>query len=502
MQIEFYEFAKKRNSTKLVNVQGDIFNNCELKGTTNMVEPTIIMNGIPANWSTKWNYCWIPLFDRFYFINNWTWVNGVWECSMICDVLASYKTEIGESSEYIARSSFTYNGEIMDTFYPTTTQVQNSMQSVPSFFSDNLNSGFYVVGVIGKESTATQGAITYYQMSANALAGLRAYLLSPTFLQDAGVSNLSDFVPADAVKVIYNPFQYIVSCQWFPLPASAIDSSYKTTVSTMNIGWWTTAVIGYNFEMIKSNIPSYVHSEYITIYPHPMSGTKGRYLDHAPYTTRILRFPPFSEVEVPDEYFDMVRGDKLELELAVDFITGLSYLNLYCVTNLNVRAMQLARLSTKLSVDIQLAQIGIDYIAQHTSVIQHSLDMGNALSSVAGALMGMASPVSAGQQLGNAIVNNEEFSFYDYLRAGAPQLLTAGSNGSLAAFQQDGALCCTFFMPVQEDNARFGRPLCDVEQISDIPGFIMVKSPQVVFPCLETERTMIAQYMATGFFYE
>ena len=57
------------------------------------------------------------------------------------------------------------DGLIEDTAYIAKAQVTTNMQQLPEFYVRAMTAGFYVVGIIGKDSTATQGAITYYQMT-------------------------------------------------------------------------------------------------------------------------------------------------------------------------------------------------------------------------------------------------------------------------------------------------------------------------------------------------
>ena len=98
MNIIFYQFAKRNNSTKIVNTTGTTLT-CQLKAETDMINPVLEINGVPAAWNPIWNYCYIAAFSRYYFINNWRWMNGIWACECAVDVLASWKTDIGNLSE-------------------------------------------------------------------------------------------------------------------------------------------------------------------------------------------------------------------------------------------------------------------------------------------------------------------------------------------------------------------------------------------------------------------
>ena len=502
MNITFYQFSKRTNSTKIVNVSGTTLT-CELKGTTTIFNPTLVIKEVPAAWNPIWNYCYIPGFSRYYFVDNWTWLNGVWECSLVCDVLASFKTEIGNMSEYVLRSSYEADPRITDDAYIVKAQAQTHMTLLPEFFVRVMTGGFYIVGIIGKESTATQGAITYYQMDADQMARLRAYLLSDTFLTDQGLTNLANFIPADATKVIYNPYQYIVSCMWFPLPMSAIDSTWKTSVSTIDFGWWNTGT-GFSAYRLASNVPYYQHGELISLTSHPQIA-RGEYINHSPYTSRVLRMSPFNEIQLPDAYFDT--GDKLYIELQVEFISGIGNLIVQARNSENNTRMLITRLTQKIGVDIQLAQVGTDYFGAYSqNLADNNYKFDNTfgqlsnvdLSSYSGAAK---SGWNIGVNIGKAITYNT-VAIGNYLNAKAPQLLTAGSNGSMLSLAQNNYLCETFYIAVDDDPAQLGKPLCKIRTLNTIPGYILVMSPDVSLSCFEVERTLITEFLTTGFFYE
>lgn len=507
MNITFYQFTKRTNSTKIVDVAGTTLS-CELKSSTSIFNPGLVINGVPASWNPIWNYCYIPGFSRYYFINNWTWLNGVWECACVCDVLASFKTEIGNLSEYVLRSSAESDMTILDSAYIAKTVTRPTIQQLPAFFNQGgLNSGFYIIGIIGKDSTATQGAITYYQMTPTEMARLRAYMLSDTFLSDQGLVQLADFVPADATKVIYNPFQYIVSCKWFPFNASVISSSWKDSVSVINFGWWTTGT-GYSAYRLKETVPSYERLETIILDEHPYAATRGTYLNHSPYTERILTFSPFGSIPLPDSVLNTAHD--LGLRLSVDFISGLGTLTLEAIDNEPpiVTSSIVGRLTANIGVDIQLAQVGIDYLGARVEQLRNA---GSLISNLASAGSGIdmssvgsaaSSAITAGMQAGYAIDTYEIAGMNNYLKAKAPQLLTSGSNGSLAAYSVNNYVSNIFYLPVDEDNPQLGRPLCRVKTLNTIPGFIMVRSPDVAIACFEVERALIVQFLSNGFFYE
>ena len=65
----------------------------ELRNQTSVLNPSIRIES--ADNIAGYNYCYIPEFGRYYYIVDITSVRTrVWEVSMRCDVLMSYKDEI------------------------------------------------------------------------------------------------------------------------------------------------------------------------------------------------------------------------------------------------------------------------------------------------------------------------------------------------------------------------------------------------------------------------
>lgn len=505
MEGVFYNFSKRHNSTKLPNDAPQTQLMLELKSATNIYNPTFIIKSMPANFYPIWTYCFVPKFQRLYFINNWTWLNGVWECSCICDVLASFRSEIGNLEEYIYRSSADYDGSIVDVMYPTTCNIETNQTPITNFFVNSLSGGFYVLGIISRESTASQGAITYYQMTPSQLSVFKSFLMSDFFLRNAGLDQLADFVPADAVKVIYNPYQYIASCTWYPFPDTAIPAEFKTSTTTVTFGWWDTGTASYPCYRLNANLPIYTDNRRFSIPWHPDSATRGDYLNHSPFTQRILRIPPFDDIVIPDEYFTYANFNDIDIEIQCDFLTGIGYMNVYSYEYGQGRTFLCARVSQKLGVDIQLAQIGTDYLGAKTVEYKAALNYVNSAAQAITSVDWMhpiSSSIQGGMDLATATMDYKYGYLEDYMKSSAPQLLTSGANGSLAAYKQTAYLQTTFYRPVTEDNTHLGRPLCDIRTIKDLPGYMVILNPDVDIDCFAVEKQMITSFLQKGFFYE
>lgn len=91
MKIIFYYNTSEKNKIgkTLINA---FETNCTLKSECKITEPEIV---VECESLVGYNFCYIPDFKRYYFINEMTSVrNGIWRIALSVDVLESYKIEI------------------------------------------------------------------------------------------------------------------------------------------------------------------------------------------------------------------------------------------------------------------------------------------------------------------------------------------------------------------------------------------------------------------------
>lgn len=103
MKINFYNCLddyNKLNKTLSNKIELDIV----LKERNNFINPNIILKNQITNFS--YNYCFIPSFNRYYFIENIEILsNNLILLSLKIDVLMTYKNDINNSFVTIAESS-------------------------------------------------------------------------------------------------------------------------------------------------------------------------------------------------------------------------------------------------------------------------------------------------------------------------------------------------------------------------------------------------------------
>lgn len=484
----FSGFAKKENSTKqpgsgitTLAVQGYFKDPCSVLNPVLKLE-RLALDAVPYGYT----YAQYVEGNKYYFIEDWVWAEGVWEVHMKEDVLATYKTAIGNQSEYILRTDSTvnFNGEIIDTTYPATTDVVTTSYALTNVFTSDLSVGCYIVGIISGGSSQAVGAISYYAMTSAQFGALKEKLFSDDNLEvmgiiDSGGQQLVQDLSQEVLKTLYNPYQYIVSCIWFPFGVSAITS--KTSVSQINIGWWEYSLSGHRLYAQTLELGN----EQCPITAHPQA-SRGSYLNYAPYTRRTI-IGRFGSVVVDTTCYSV--GDKINISYVIDLITGQCYARIASRTE---RAGEspiehlLAERNFLLGVPIQIAQVSTDYLGWTAAIVSTTAE-------------GMQQGIN--MNVGGAIATAAN-GIYNVLKTQQPQLETSGQNGSFLAPANVTHVVEQFYKIVDEDIAHRGRPLCEIRTINTLSGFILCAEGDIDISCYDNERKEIKRFLTTGFFWE
>lgn len=466
MQAIFYQFAKRTNSTKLPS-GGQEFG-IDLKAPCNIIDPEIKI--ATQNDPTGYNYCYLPTFSRYYWIKNWTYADGLWDASLTVDTLASYRDQIGNSTEYVTRSSAQYDGTISDGFYPASAKVQSVTTAFQGGFAETISGGFFVIGFIAKAANSI-GAITYAVMTPTNAKKLSAKLLTDVSYLSIDNTEISDSL----TKVLFNPYQYIVSCNYFPFDIAKI-TAHLPLVSSVDVGWWS---INIPCWILGEDNNKLTKSVSVSIPKHPQSASRGGYCNASPYTDYTIFLQPFGVI--PLDASKLWGAATLSIQYTVDLFTGDSILRMFTDTN------QLVHETTaKLGVPIQLSNITFD-VPSGGGLLQ---------TGIAAAFGGLQAALSGGSfsDVGNGILNAAQATNAD--------VASKGATGSTIAFDSVPYMVARFKILVDDNNEDHGRPLCKRVQLSTIPGYIMVDDPDIALAATAEEIDSVKSYLKNGFFYE
>ena len=489
--IMYTGFAKKKNSTKVppagttsITLTGTLKEPCSVLAPVFQIKRGAI-DAVPD----PYTYAYIAVFGRYYFVRDVTWRDGLWEISLEVDVLASYRTQIGNQSEYILRTNSdttNYDPMITDTLYPASNDISLYQYSITSAFASSISNGIYVVGIISGNDTNAVGAISYYAMTAAEFGNLKDALLSNDNLEtmeiiDSHGQMLINDMSKELFKAMYNPYQYIASCMWFPFGKSDISSS---AVTSIKIGWWTYPLSGNLItaqNIVLNEGPTTIHS-------HPQASSRGLYLNYAPYS-RCTVYGIFGATPLDLSYFDR-DDDTLIIRYIIDLITGQARVRIqsYKSSLSSPQHHNIVEKDFLCGVPIQLAQIATDYLGAAVAAVDTAANtVQNALSlNVGGAISSAAHGI------------------YNTLNASMPQLMTSGTNGSFIITNSNLETTFSYqhYQIVDEDITHKGRPLCQAKTINTLSGYVLCAEGDFDISCLAEERDMISNFLTSGFFWE
>lgn len=119
---------------------------CTFKNPTSIINPVIRIKASDTN-VLKGNYGYIPKFNRFYYVNNVTSINGdIWEISLHCDVLMSFRDDIIERNVLFNHSESNYNLYLNDGSLQMDSRPKVTWNKFPNSLT---NDGTYVLLLAG-----------------------------------------------------------------------------------------------------------------------------------------------------------------------------------------------------------------------------------------------------------------------------------------------------------------------------------------------------------------
>lgn len=501
--IKLYQFAKRTNSTKRPNDQTDkveVFDG-NIANATSMLTPTVIVDftslkvGNAAYNPLPWTYAFIVELQRYYFITNWTWANGVYYADLAIDVLATFRAEIYASNLYVLRAAKAFDGLVPDTLYPAVANVDHvtTTKGSPWATTFESNDGTFLVATMSGDRTSTAG-ISYYAMG---LSAFRTFMYN-TFNSADWLNIPASEISQSLQKVLFNPSQYVISVMWFP--KVLIGGGDTDPIDHVQVGWWPIP-IGGGYKLQGDLWES--GEQTITIPKHPQADDRGAWCNLSPYSTYSLEFWPFGQIALDSS--KLVGITTLKLSYVIDYLTGSATLR---VTG-NLTDSAIAITSAQLGVPISLAHITYD-LAQISSPATWIAASGAALLQNDGLLQGIKKFFSASSRE-EAMAGLPKGINADEVPAAIGNAIgavigsgqTSGANGSTAQLGLGMRVNADFMLLAPDDNEHNGRPLCTKALLSTLaPGFVKCQSGDIEVNCPAAERNAINTFLTGGVYLE
>jgi len=450
-------FAKPNNSTRIAAASNFTNYNGVLVEPCSIMKPLIKFEGVQV-WN--YNYAYISQFSRYYFIDDYYTENGFWYAQMTVDVLASFKTSIGSSTQYIERAANKQNAYALDMFYPTTGDFTETVQTVTSTTVDDFSDGCFALNVTGASDDIVATYMCPYADFKKVLKALYACGSDPDSWLNLGQG---------LINSIFDPMKHIGSVIWFPncwwMSGWAIEAN---AVTSLFIGLWALTGTGDDaFKIYK--VPGLLHNSKTVTFPkHPQAATYGKYLNLEPYSRYLFRDPVFGDIQLNAS--KMIDTASADFHKYTDPATG----------------QQLIILPDG---QYRTAQAGFLIPMEN-----NSLNVGGLLSSVgtaaAGLITGDVTSVVAGS-LG-AVTNFVQ-----------PVTTVTSQSGSLISHCVEEKLVGQFWKTSSQYPARFGKLYCTQAAINTVSGYVKCKDAHWQNnKAFADEIQMVEAYLNGGMFYE
>ena len=455
-------FTKNHNSTKQASSGFTDYTVIGLKEPCTVLNPLIEISAFIPNAC----YAYIPAFNRYYFITNIESVTkDIWRYSMAVDVMGTYRSTILGSTQYCSRSSA---GEVA-----LTDNLITHKEETPTTEYNSINFGIagetYVLEVAGK------GGVKLYALNFNQLTSLIVNLFNDSLYG----ANVVD----DTVKTYFNPFQYILSCRFFPFSVSG-------SLENINFGWWDSGISAANI-----GDPSVSSPWFTANYTLPTIDNTGNFYNKSPgWITHNLFVPGCGDIELPSD----ASGEMLSTIISVDLWTGQAN----SVTRYPGGAT-IARQSGQLSADVRISQLSAD-VGNLGMTLLYQQDERNT---------GFLADLFSGKSGRDWNPAQSIFNFLDALLPGTPvknalqpNLAHTSATGNITFLKEHrgGTLSTRYYSPynVSDVHNKFNYADCKNRLLSNLTGYTICESPYIDINGTTEETNTIKAFMKGGFYIE
>lgn len=480
MNVTFYTISKRRNSTKQPTGSGASYT-CLLKEATTTSRPQIAIkwdgsSGSPA----AYNYAYISEFGRYYWVNSWAYVDRQWIASCSVDVLATYKTDIGNSSKYVLRAYSAFDAYAPDNKYMPLEPPLVQTFAMPGFaWATSFDYGRFVIGVIGAGNTFAAGGVGYYVVDSAGLQGLITACFTQSLQIWTSTTSLgSDIGEAlnrygeNLEKSLANPVQFINSICWVPFTPSTSGTD------TIKLGNVNTGVSG-------GKLSDPIHTDTFTASCNQWNSGIYAWPNLEPFCRFVLHCPPFPDMDIPAELLlpnplSLAGTGNISGSIYTDVTNGLAILNV------DKGGGTIMSSSAQLGVKIELAGSSVDYAGQIKA----------AASTVGTGISAFFNPAGAISGVTSGIVG--------FAEASQPKAKSGGYSGGMGAIkaaQYRGLI--QYLYPIPElDEAEIGIPLLKTKTINTLSGYVLCADGEVSCNATEEEHRELTAFLTGGFFYE
>lgn len=534
ISVYLLNFTKNHLSTAQPNLSSLTPIDCKMKSPCSTVKPVLEISGKPSVLTSyaATNYAYIAVFNCYYFVTNTVFNGSIVTIYLEEDYLATWKAAIEASTQYVLRAASNYDSTIKDTKYPIKAVNPNHSinygdQRANPLQPSSGSYGCFVVGVVSKAGSLS-GCVSYYAMSYLVFIDFMLKLFNLTTQWGSGGTDLADGLK----KAITDPMQYVASVLWYPYSVNDFvnrsfvsSGTYDITVGYDTI---TLGAVCYPFGQVL-NI-EFTNVLTMTLPAHPQAASRGSYLNFEPFSRYYLSFYPFCSLAELDSTKIGGMGT-VYLVYTVDLRTGKGTMSVCTALN----GTTWADWRPKAPIRVFEAQVGVPIPVStiHTDIQNMSQYITNA-TIAAGTEFGgfkqagsrivdtMSNWIAGGLQkiMGSDPIAQESLEqFKSDLQPITSEDISSiasnsaamkstcemlGSQGTMSTYSRmPVALWGDFYTVANDDNARFGRPLCQSVTLNTLSGYIQCDRPRISAGSMNLiEQVTVEQLMSAGFYLD
>lgn len=416
---------------------------------------------------TDFNYVYIPVLERYYFISNPILVTPeLFRYELAEDVLMTFKTQFRELDAFISRNEFDYNLLVKDELYPFEYKKEvlvhevTNISSVDEFeLSDLFNNCMvtYLTDDAIKYSNGDGLGPSYNLFGANMST---QYMISSM----TNLRNIARALYKDDVSL-----GYVKNIRIYPFEIETDDDHHEMFTNSITIGDKTIALDGGFYWPInpyyKIKIAEFDFSEFQS------------FADYPPYTTYELWIPYYGWITLNPDI--IAENNTLQLYYIVNFENGEAKVYLEDISESEKNIVFSA--SVQLGVTVALSSTNARELENQkiSNVMNGTIGLvGSAIQVGSGAFTGnpvaMAMGVKNATQTIGTMINNFN-TMYEKANAN----VNSGSDG---IFNPQKVLIKTTSLydslkaygSYNKWKHLYGRPLNDVRKLSNLTGYTVI----------------------------
>lgn len=442
------DFSKRKNSTK--QPTGGTQVDVRLKDNCSLEHPVFILS-TPVT-----DYTYVEAFGHYYFVSDVVNINaGMSEVHCSQDVLATYKTAIGNTSAYILYDTAS-NTEIPDGRLSTKTTPTISVNT-GTFRSDISESGTYIVSLTGTKKTGS------YVVPQSTLK----------FLMPDIETVFDSYIQGT------DPFAAIVGA------GKQLVGSGQVSQNIRDVRWIPFSVSGDTSELLNVGMYDVYNNNGVPLGGHRID-TRLSLMDES--------------VAIPWQYGDWRNTDPYtQIYMYIPFVGVVNYPASALIGQSYIYVhSSLDKITGDISISVDSGNVVLGCYGASTGVTIALGSSGINSANIANGVIAGASALGAGSTAGVAAAILTALQPLSQSVGG----ISSGSAIGLTKTLKCATVCHNTVVTPSSVSSAIGTPTNSVKTIGNLTGYVQCMDASVEVNCKDADRAEINGYLNSGFFYE